>query len=68
MSIPNSLLCCQPSIALSQAEPACIIEEQVRNLQGLPLKVRVGANSSWHPPGVVSLFSGSLVLDNLGAA
>lgn len=67
MSVPNSLFCCQPSIALSLTEPVCIIEEQVWNLHSLPLKVRVGANSPWRPPGVVSLCLGSLVLENLGA-
>lgn len=45
-----------------------VIEERVWSREGLPLKVRVWACSSWHPPRMWSLFSGSLALDSAEVA
>lgn len=49
-----------PCITLGLAESGWVIEEQMQSLEGLPMKVSVGAGSSWHPPRVWSLFSSSL--------
>lgn len=56
-----------PCITLGLAESGWVIEEQVQTPEGLPMKVSVGAGSSWHPPRVWSLFSSSLALDPAGA-